>query len=97
MKSSGKLPSMSTINDEWLPTSWHDLAAGDFVAVTVANQVVLCGDIDVLTVDKSIAWIYPNDSSERRMCFLEDGPRVWLPPANPTDRSISCGIGVPND
>lgn len=94
MKSSSKLPSMSTIRHDWWQTPWDELVGGDFIAVTVADQVVACGTIDTLTVDKSIAWIYPSDNSERKMCFLEDGPQVWLPPEDPTKPSTNRDIGA---
>lgn len=79
---------IAILQKSWSPVQWRNLVVGDVVAMTVDDQVVMSGTIDTFTFDKSVAWIFPSDSSERRMWFQEDDYQIWVPRKSGTQDGV---------
>ncbi|MET3708856.1 hypothetical protein ABIB17_003505 [Arthrobacter sp. UYEF6] len=75
------IPSMQNLQTGWIPAHWGNLVPGAVIALTVKENVVICGTIDDFTFDKRIAWIFPQDCSPTNNVLSGRRPAGLVPPS----------------
>ncbi|ASN20011.1 hypothetical protein [Arthrobacter sp. YN] len=65
--------------DELQSDDWALLEEGIYVLVERDNGPVLGGEVDELTRDASVVWIWLDGGRGRIALFRDEGTRVWMP------------------
>ncbi|MFS2087734.1 hypothetical protein [Paenarthrobacter nicotinovorans] len=65
--------------DELQSNHWALLEEGVYVLVERDNGPVLGGEVDELTRDASVVWIWLDGGRGRIALFRDEGTRIWMP------------------
>jgi hypothetical protein len=72
-------PAPDEKGDELPTNDWRLLEEGVCVLVERDNGPVLGGEVDEITSDASVVWIWLDGGRGRIALFKDEGTRVWLP------------------
>ena len=77
---SGLLAPVSYDKGDELPCSdWGQLKEGHFVMIQRNGEPLLVAEVDVVTHDASVFWVWLDGGRGRIAVYADEGTCVWLP------------------
>ncbi|BCW77932.1 hypothetical protein NicSoilB11_42570 (plasmid) [Arthrobacter sp. NicSoilB11] len=65
--------------EELLAADWAQLEEGHYVIVQRDSEPAVSGEVDVVTQDASVFWVWLDGGRGRIAVYGDEGFRVWLP------------------
>lgn len=65
--------------NELPPSQWEQLQEGHYVLVQREDEPLRVGEVDVLTQDAAVFWVWLDGGRGRIAVYADEGTCVWLP------------------